>query len=145
MDIWAALLALWHSLAVSLGGDAVALLVTVGFAVALFAVWQVQAAFVKTEFYKQHKVLWELVDDKIASLIFLIENGDVDLTEFEQRAKEREEAGLSYVDPRMLFLIDKVQDAVNSALGVNLNFEDLLARGEHIFDEIKHADSNSIT
>ncbi len=144
MDLMAILVSLWHSLAGALGGDGLAILFTAGFAAALVSIWLVVSAFRKTEFYKQHELLWNLVDNRIADLIWLIEVGDVDLTEYNKKADEREAAGKPHVDPRMLYLLDRAQAWVEEKLGVKLDFEELLGRAEHIFDEVKASDSNSI-
>lgn len=144
MDILQFLVSLWTSLANSLGGDALALAFTVGLTVALVSVWLALGAFRKTEFYKQHQALWDLVDGRVADLVWLIEVGDVDLTEYEKKADEREAAGLEFVDPRMLYLLDKAQAWVKEKFNVELDFEELLARAEHIFDEVKNSDGNSV-
>lgn len=144
MDILAILVSLWTSLSHSLGGDALALAFTVGLSVALVSVWLALSAFRKTEFYKQHQALWDLVDGRIADLVWLIEVGDVDLSEYKKKADEREAAGLEFVDPRMLYLLDKAQSWVKEKFGVELDFEELLARAEHIFDEVKNSDGNSV-
>lgn len=144
MDLVQLLLNLWHALANSLGSDAMAVFVTAAFVVALTAVWQVAQAFRQSEFYKQHEALWNLIDGRIADLIWLIEKGDVDLTQYEDRAKQREEEGLSYVDPRMLYLLDQAEAWVKEKFSVEVDFEELLARAEHIFDEVKNASGNSV-
>src|SRR5690606_39047416 len=128
MDILQVFSALWQGLAGSLGSDAMAVLVVAAFATAITSVWLVVNAFRKTEFYKQHQTLWALVDDRIADLIWLIEVGDVDLTEYNKRADEREAKGESFIDPRMLYLLDQAQAWVQAKLGVELDFEELLAR-----------------
>lgn len=139
------IIAMWHSLALTLGGDAMALLITVSFVAVLTALYLGVSAFRKTEFYKQHKTVLELVDGRITDLIFLLEFGDVDLTEYEKRADERAANGLEAVDPRMLYLLDKVQEWVKVKLGVELDVEELLARAEHIFNEVANSQTNSVT
>ena len=144
MDLIAILVSLWTSLSHSLGGDALALAFTAGFAAVMVALWLGLAAFRKTEFYKQHQAVWDLVDGRIADLVWLVEVGDVDLTEYEKKADERAAAGMEFVDPRMLYLLDKVQVWVKEKLGVDLDFDEVLARAEHIFDEVKNSDGNSV-
>lgn len=144
MDLIAILQAFWASLVASLGGEALSLLFVVGFAVALLALWTGVSAFRQTELYKQHAALWGLIDDKIADLIWLIEFGDVDLKAYELRAEQREAAGETYIDPRMLYLIDRAQAYVKERFGIDVDLEDLLARAEHIFDEVKHDETNGV-
>lgn len=143
-EVLAFLIALWHSLTGSLGGDAMALLVTVAFVAVMAALYLGVAAFRKTEFYKQHKTVLDLVDGRITDLIFLLEFGDVDLTAYDDKADERQKAGLEYVDPRMLYLLDQVQAWVKDRLGVTLDTDELLARAEHIFNEVANSDSNTV-
>ncbi len=135
---------LWASLSGQLGGDGLTLLIVAILAIVLTIGWRIHSAIVQTEFYKKNKALWELVDDKVADTIFLIAVGDVDLTVFEQRVVERANLGLSYVDPRMLYLIDKVQQQVKDRFGVSLNFEELLGRAERIYDEVKNDPTTSV-
>lgn len=144
MDLWALVLSVFHSLSNAVGGDAVALIVTVGFVFALVVLWRVHAAIVATEFYKKYKEVWDLVDDKLADLIFLVEFGDVDLEPWREKAKQRELAGEPYVDPRMLFVVDKVQADVSSRYGIDIDFLSLYARATHIFDEVKNDPSNGV-
>lgn len=144
MDVGQLLQTLWAQLAGNLGGDLMAVLIVTAFVVALTAIWLVVGAIRRTEFFKQYQSVWELVDDRIADLVWLIEVGDVDLTEYERKAEQREQEGLSHVDPRMLYLLDKAEEWVNATLNIELDFDVLLARAEHIFDEIKNAEGNSV-
>lgn len=136
--------ALWEQLAHSLGSEVMAILVVAGMVTVIVGVWLLVGALRKSEFFKQHQAMWELVDDRIADLIWLIEFGDVDLADYQRRAEEREAEGLSTIDPRMLYLLDKAGEWVETRLGVKLDMEELLARAEHIFDEVKKSDTNSV-
>ncbi len=144
-ELIAFLVALWHSLSASLGGDALALLVVFAFVAVMAALYLGLSAFRKTEFYKQHKTVLDLVDGRITDLIFLLEFGEVDLTEYELKADERAEADLPYIDPRMLYLLDQAQKWVKDKLGVELDVDELLARAEHIFNEVANSDTNTVT
>lgn len=144
MDIVQFFLALWASLVKSVGGEALAILILVGFVVALGTVFLALAAFRKTEFYKQHKAVWELIDNQITDTIFLLEFGNVDLKEWELKAEKRIEAGESDIDPRMLYLLDRVQSSVKNRYGIDLDFTELYARAEHIFNEAASSLDNGI-
>ncbi len=144
MDIVQTLVNLFHGLSANLGGDAATILIVTILAVLLTGFWLAVSAFRQTEFYKQHQAMWELIDGRIADLIWLVEFGDVNLDEYNVRADEREAAGLSYVDPRMLYLLDQAQAWVKATFGVTVDIEVLLARAEHIFDEVKHSDTNGV-
>jgi hypothetical protein len=144
MDLLQVLQAFWQSLVSSLGGEALSVLFVAGFTAAMVMLWLGVSAFRKTEFYKQHAALWNLIDDKIADLIWLIEFGDVDLTDYEHNADVREQEGKTYIDPRMLYLLDKAEKYIQEQYNVTVNLEDLLGRAEHIFDEIKNDDSNGV-
>lgn len=144
MDILVIFGQLWTSLSQSLGGEALALAFVVGFAFVLTALALGLQAFRKTEFYKQHQALWDLVDGRIADLIWLVNVGEVDLAPYDKRVEEREAAGLDYVDPRMLYLLDKAQEWVKTKFGVELDFEELLARAEHILDEVQVSEDNTV-
>lgn len=145
MDLFAGLVQLWHGLSSSVGGDAIAILVVSLVSVILWAVWRVQAAFVETEFWKQNEARWKLVDSKVIDVIFQISIGNVDLTEYEAKAALRKEQGLPEVDPRMLYLIDRVGTRVKEETGLDIDFLDLWARAERILDEVKNAPTNSVS
>lgn len=138
------IVSVWHNLANSLGGEALSIIFMVGFVAALTALYFGVSAFRKTEFYKQNKTILELVDGRITDLIFLLEFGDVDLTEYKQREAQREMDGLEFIDARMLYLLDRVGAWVKDRLGVELDMEELLARAEHIFNEVANSESNSV-
>ncbi len=144
MDLWQTVLALWASLSNAVGGDALALMLVVVFVFGLFLAGLVGKALLGSEFYRKNKALWELVDDRLVDMIFLVEFGDVDLAPWQEAADARVTAGLSYVDPRMLYVIDHVQTVFNDRFNVNLDFLDLLARAEHIYDEVRNDPANSV-
>lgn len=144
MNVLEVLAAFWASLVASLGGEALSLLFIVGFTAAFVALFLGLNAFRKTEFYKQHKEVLDLVDGRITDLIFLVEFGDVDLTEYEAKAAERELAGMEHIDPRMLYLLDKVEVWVKEKLHFEIDTDELLARAEHIFDEVVKSDTNNV-
>lgn len=144
MDIVQVLRDLFAGLSANLGSDAAAILVTTILAVLMTGFWLAVQAFRKTEFYKQHRAMWELIDNRIADLIWLVEFGDVNLDEYAVRVDAREAAGLSYVDPRMLYLLDQAQAYIKTTFGVTIDIEVLLARAEHIFDEVKHSPDNGV-
>lgn len=144
MDLGAILTALWISLSSSLGGEALALAFIVGFVIFGLVAFYVTRAITKTKFYERWGDLWLLVDDQIADLIFLIEFGDVNLDEYTRRAQERLDNGESWIDPRMLYVLDRVQQLVKEQLHVELDLEQLLARAERLLDEIKNNPSNGV-
>lgn len=100
------------------------------------------AAFRKTEFYRSYKDRIDLAEAAAVNFIFLAAFGTVDLTEWEAKSAARVEAGLPAIDPRMLYVVDRLETYVNGKLGLHLEFDDILALAERKFQELKN-DENS--
>lgn len=135
---------LWASLVASLGGEALALVFVAVTVVGMFVLWRIQQAVVRTEWYKKNQLKVDLLDDVIVNFIFLASFGNVDLAPWQEKADKRVDEGLTYVDPRMLYVIDQAETYANSKFHLNLEFDDLLARAERIFQEYKHSQETPI-
>lgn len=115
----------------------VILLIVVGVA-ATFALNAIR----NSDFYQTNKQKLDLLAEYAVNWIFLAEFGEVDLTEYNAKAVARVDEGLPYVDPRMLFVIDKLGEQASNKLGLKLNALELLALAERRYQELKH-DENS--
>lgn len=135
---------LWASLVASLGGEATALVFVALLVFGMWVLWRIQQAVVRSEFYKKNQLKIDLLDDVIVNFIFLAAFGNVDLTPWQVKADKRVEDGLEYIDPRMLYVVDKAEEFANSKFHLNLEFDDLLARAERIFQEYKHSEETPI-
>jgi hypothetical protein len=143
-DLFALIQQLWAGLVAGLGGDVanvlgVAVLVFLGFIATMLV-----TAIRRTEFFKQNEYMWALIDDHIADLIFMVALGKVDLEPYEERARERQEAGLSEIDPRMLYLLDQIEGWIKARFYITIDLEMLHARAERILDLVKNDPDNSV-
>lgn len=102
------------------------------------------AAWRKSELYRTNKDKFDLLEKQAVNFIFLAAFGDVDLTEWQEKSDARVEAGLAAVDPRMLYVVDKLELFVNTKLHLHLEFDDLLAIAERKYQELKFDDSSPI-
>jgi len=96
----------------------------------------VLGAIRKTEVYRQYEVYFRLIDDVIYGAIMAVEGDSVDLTVFTDRAEVRVAKGLVFIDPRMLYVMDRAE-AWSKGRGVELDFEQILTRAEGLFQTIK--------
>lgn len=143
-DLFAIVQQLWAAIVAGLGGDVANLLGVAGLVFIGFFVMLLVTAIRRTEFFKQNEFMWNMIDDHVADLIFMVALGNVDLAPYEQRAQERAAEGLSEIDPRMLYLLDQIDGWVKARFGVVIDLEVLHARAERILDLIKNDPSNSV-
>lgn len=105
------------------------LLVIVGIAAQRFGLTELVA-------HRQREL--QLLSDYLLSTVVLIAEGsDIDLSVYEERASQRQEDGLSYIDPRMLMLLDRADDYISGRVGFNVSFDELYARAERIYQEYR--------
>lgn len=118
------------------------LVATVLGVVMLILVSLVATAFRSSEIYVQNKRKLDLLGDFLLDQVVAIEarEADIDLTPYEQRVDERAEQGLEYIDPRMLYLLDKADDYVSARSGLTISFDELLAKSERIFQLYKNGE-----
>ena len=64
--------------------------------------------------------------------------------EYDEKAHQRSVNGLFFVDPRMLFVIDKLELWANTRFGISLEFDDLLQIAEAKYQEVKLDPLNDI-
>jgi hypothetical protein len=143
-DLFAVLQQLWAGLVVGLGGDvanvlAIGVLVFLGFIATLLV-----TSIRRTEFFKQNEYMWDMIDNHIADLIFMVALGKVELEPYEERARERQEEGLSEIDPRMLYLLDQIEGWIKARFRIEIDLEMLHARAERILDLVKNDPDNSV-
>jgi hypothetical protein len=143
-DLFALIQQLWAGLVMGLGGDvanvlAIAVLVFLGFIATMLV-----TAIRRTEFFKQNEFMWAMIDDHIADLIFMVALGKVELEPYVERAQERQEAGLSEIDPRMLYLLDQIEGWIKARFHIEIDLEMLHARAERILDLVKNDPDNSV-
>jgi hypothetical protein len=76
----------------------------------------------------------KLLSNFLLDNVMLIAHGSaVDLSPYEDRASERQENGEQYIDPRMLFLMDKADDYISGRVGFNVSFDELYAKAEAVY------------
>lgn len=73
----------------------------------------------------------------LENAVLIAEGQDIDLSTYETRAAERAEAGLQYIDPRMLMLLDKADDYVSERTGFDVSFDALYAKAETVYQRYK--------
>ncbi len=107
--------------------------------IVVFLVAQAVAAFKRSELYVQNERSVKLLEGFLLDNIVNIEarGADIDLTTYNQRADERAEQGLEYIDPRMLYLLDKADNYVSRISGFYISFDELLAKSERILQNYK--------
>lgn len=92
----------------------------------------------KRNFTDREIMLMAMLEDFILSTVVKVINQDVDLAPYEEKADARAKEGLTYLDPRMLFVLDQADDWVSKRSGFNVDFEELAARAERIYQEYKN-------
>ena len=88
----------------------------------------------QTETYKRFAPFLDLLDEVIAGAI--ANAAGAELGRFEHMATVREEQGLPFIDPRMLYVINKVELWVEKN-GFPIDLVDIHDRAQHIFDLMK--------
>jgi|ERR1041385_3598660 hypothetical protein len=127
--------------------DVLSLVVIVVFFVALFLVGLLFSSLRKTEFFKQNEMFIVAVGQKALDFILHAEYGEEYNSvadEYQTKANDRVAKGLYYVDPRMLFVIDKLESYVDQKFNVHLEFDDLLAIAESKYRTVKEDPSNTL-
>lgn len=82
---------------------------------------------------KRLLTVWQLVDDRIAQIVVTLAYGNVDLTAEEA---EIELKGLD-IDPRMLYLINRIEAELHSRYGVTVDLLEIQERAESIFQNLR--------
>lgn len=93
----------------------------------------------KSEALKQYEGLIQALGQKIADLIIFAEWGDEYSQKadfYEKKQAERTAAGLYYVDPRMLYVMDKVEQYALDRHGLKIEFDDVLPLAEKKYREL---------
>lgn len=127
--------------------DVLRLVAIVAFFVAFFLVGSLLVSLRKTEFFKQNELFVVALGQKALEFVLHAEYGEEYNSvadEYQTKADERVAKDLFYVDPRMLFVIDKLETFINLHFSVHLEFDDLLAIAEAKYREIKHDDANTL-
>lgn len=116
---------MFYTLALLLGA------IIVGFGSALIA------AARKSEKYSQYIKLVDHVDDMVFDVIVFIESGQLELDQSYYDESERL-AGEGYIiDPRMLYLVEAVQEQVKRVFGYNFDFVEMHRKAEAIYQLFK--------
>lgn len=127
--------------------ELLALLVVAVFFVLLYFIGIVANALAKTQWYTQNQLFIGAIAQKALELILHTEYGDEYESvseEYDVKAQQRAEKGDFYIDPRMLFVIDKLETYVNKTFGQKLEFDDLLQIAETKYREVKHDETNTL-
>lgn len=101
----------------------------------------------RSEWFRQNEAVAIALAQKALELLIHTEYGDEFSTVshvYEDKALKRSADGLFYVDPRMLFVIDKLELWANTRFGVALEFDDLLQIAETKYQEVKLDPLNDI-
>jgi hypothetical protein len=80
--------------------------------------------------------LIDAFDDAILDAVIFVSAGYVDLAPYEAKAEERKAKGEMFIDPRMLFVLDKLE-LYASKYGLVFEFDEVLPRAERIYRELK--------
>lgn len=94
--------------------------------------------------YKRHKDQIELIEQYGFDAILRIANSSVTdqqyaeaMLRYGELADQREADGLTYIDPRMLYAIDLVEEALPENYQIDINI--VLNRLERLYQEVKQA------
>jgi hypothetical protein len=82
------------------------------------------------------------VAQKAVEFIIIAEWGDeyqLHSAEYEQKQAERQAAGDFFVDARMLYVLDKLEQFISAHFGYKLEFDDLLPIAEAKYRELKQS------
>ena len=112
-----------------------ALAILIGLVVAI-GLPVVMKAIRDNELVKKYDGVLDIAGHILQSAITNLFYSDVDMTEWEQREEQRENAGLPYIDARMLYILDRVQNSM-ARDGINLDFETLHDLAEEIYQALK--------
>lgn len=80
--------------------------------------------------------LFDVFDDAILDAVVFVSAGYVDMKPYELKAEERKARGEMFIDPRMLFVLDRVE-AFALKYGLEFEFDEVLPRAERIYRELK--------
>lgn len=114
---------------------------------ALYFVGLAATALHKSQFFVQNELFIKAIAEKALELILHTEYGneyEAVSAEYEAKATARTDAGDFYIDPRMLFVIDKLETFVNTNFSQSIEFDDLLHIAEAKYREVKANESNSL-
>ena len=107
------------------------------FTILSFLVSLVLSAFRNTEVFRQYESYFRLIDDVLYGAILAVEGTAVDLAPFEARVEERSNEGLVYIDPRMLYVLERVGGWSEAHGFGDIDFEETLTRAEGLYQTIK--------
>ena len=114
-------------------------------AVLIFAVGGYVVSVVSKDYRLQkYKAVWELVRSKAADWIVTIRYGSIDLENYNGVDYVQKAADLATklghdVDPRMAFLMDRIEDEVLRPHGVKIELEEVYAAAERKYNELRYA------
>lgn len=92
----------------------------------------------RNEKIKRHIGAFNLVAEFAASFVFEVAYGSVDLSPFELRSAELVAMGYDYYDPRLLYVVDKIEDRAD-AYGLNLDIVEAAALAERVYRKLKNS------
>ena len=124
------------SVADSLGIDVFQLVMLVIFTIAFGAGTFLMNAWRKTAAHERYSGTLSLLIDVLWAGISAAEGDGIDLTTYELNVEQRAQEGLSYIDPRMLYVIDQGERWM-AHQGYTIDADELLVRAEGLFNQLK--------
>lgn len=103
-----------------------------GFMGVMYVLTRVLNAIRQHENVKKNERVLSLVGTYAGMIIFTVAFGDIDLSEYEVQASERELEGQTYIDARMLYVIDRVEKHAKQ-YGIKLDIEDAWGIAERTY------------
>ncbi len=94
----------------------------------------------KNQSLKMYSGVLEALAQKAVELIMFAKWGDEYQTKaafYEQKQAERQAAGDFYIDARMLYVLDKLEEIALAKFGTKVEFDDLLPLAEAKYRELK--------
>lgn len=109
-------------------------LLLAAFFVVTVVVGVVLSAIRDNEVVKKNQKLFDMLDDMMWRSIVIINGGDKELEAYEDMAEQREEEGLEFIDPRMLFVLEQGEKFMQSR-GFHVDLEELYIRAQALYRE----------
>lgn len=116
--------------------NALEMVVLVAIVVGLYFLAKLVTAITTNEYVKANEVLLSMLADSLVDAIMYAAWGKVSFDEYTDKAADYEQEHGRYIDPRMWYVLDKAE-AWLATYGFELEFDDLLARAEALYQNLK--------
>lgn len=116
--------------------NALELVLIVAIVVGLYFLSRLVTAITTNEYVKANDILLGMLANSITNAIMYAAWGQIDFSEYSDKAADYEQEHGRYIDPRMWYVLDKAE-AWLETYGFEIEFDDLLSRAEALYQDLK--------